>query len=85
MEGVPNVVLEALSCGTRAVATRVGGIPELDQGDGMITLVPPRDSTALEEALLSIMDKSCPEIISCPTSSWQENARQLNALLFGES
>src|SRR5207248_616882 len=49
-EGVPNVLREALACGTPFVASRVGGIPEL-AADGASLLVPPGDAAALAEAL----------------------------------
>ena len=49
-EGVPNVLLEASACGTRYVASRVGGIPEIARlGDGK--LVPPTDPLALAAAI----------------------------------
>ena len=49
-EGCPNVVLEALCCGTPVVATRVGAVPDLlDEGCGVIC--EPRDARALAGAL----------------------------------
>lgn len=57
MEGCPNVVLEALACGRPVVATDAGGIPEL-LNDECGRLVPPRDSSALADALASVLDKS---------------------------
>ncbi len=50
-EGVPNVLLEAFACGLRAVATRVGGIPEVLDKDFLGRLVPSADVDALEKAL----------------------------------
>lgn len=50
-EGTPNVVLEALACGRRVVATAVGGIPDVVSSDRLGTLVPPRDPPALARAL----------------------------------
>ncbi|HLK35261.1 MAG TPA: glycosyltransferase family 4 protein [Polyangiaceae bacterium] len=50
-EGMPNAVLEAIACGRRVVATRVGGIPDVIDSDRLGVLVPPRDPPALAAAL----------------------------------
>ena len=55
-EGCPNVVIEALACGTPVVASRVGGIPDLVPGDcGM--LIPPGDPDLLAAALEQALEK----------------------------
>jgi glycosyltransferase involved in cell wall biosynthesis len=74
MEGVPNVVLEALACETPVVATNVGGIPELDKGNGMLKLVSPQDSQALAQALLTLKDDAYADGTDVVVTSWQENA-----------
>ncbi|HUS64260.1 MAG TPA: glycosyltransferase family 4 protein [Kofleriaceae bacterium] len=50
-EGTPNVLLEALACGRPAVATRVGGIPDVIDAPELGRLVPAKDPNALAEAL----------------------------------
>ena len=55
MEGTPNAVLEALSCGRRVVATAVGGVPDALASSTLGALVPPRDPGALADALVDAL------------------------------
>jgi glycosyltransferase involved in cell wall biosynthesis len=48
-EGMPNVLLESMACGTPFVASRVGNIAELAEDDGWV--VPPGNVEALQSAL----------------------------------
>jgi peptidoglycan/xylan/chitin deacetylase (PgdA/CDA1 family)/glycosyltransferase involved in cell wall biosynthesis len=49
-EGVPNVLLESIACGTPFVASHVGGIAEIASPD-VDRLVPPGDPLALADAI----------------------------------
>lgn len=55
-EGVPQAVLQALSVGLPIVSCPIGGIPECAGGLPGVTLVPPRDVTALAQALGHVDD-----------------------------
>jgi teichuronic acid biosynthesis glycosyltransferase TuaC len=60
-EGSPNVVREALACGTPVVGSRVGGVPELIASEEMGLLVEPGDvdglARRLDEALRRVWDR----------------------------
>ncbi len=59
-EGMPNVVLESLACGTPVVATRVGGAPEVLVSDELGLLVEPNTNAiaeGLERALRTQWDR----------------------------
>jgi glycosyltransferase involved in cell wall biosynthesis len=51
----PNTIYEAMACGVPVVATRVGGIPELVDDGATGLLVPQHDSTALADAIISLL------------------------------
>jgi teichuronic acid biosynthesis glycosyltransferase TuaC len=83
-EGTPNVVLEALACGRRVVATAVGGTPDVITSETLGILVPPRDPQALaiaiERALSLAYDAS---VVSAALNApdWAESAQYLHASL----
>lgn len=57
-EGLPNALLEAMSCSRPIVATAVGGIPEVlgDRRNGL--LVAPKDAAALAAAIAEMLRDS---------------------------
>jgi glycosyltransferase involved in cell wall biosynthesis/GT2 family glycosyltransferase/SAM-dependent methyltransferase len=55
IEGIPLVALESLALGTPIVATRVGGMPDLEAEEG-VTLIDPDDFGAFVEAVQKALD-----------------------------
>ena len=76
-EGLPNVILEALCCNVKTVATEVGGIPELAQQHQNIYLVPPKDSEQLAAALATAIEAECVDDLAEDIGSWAEYAKKM--------
>jgi glycosyltransferase involved in cell wall biosynthesis len=56
-EGIPNALLEAMAAGRAAVATAVGGTPEVLEDGATGWLVPARDPEALARALEQALER----------------------------
>ncbi|MGB9603999.1 MAG: glycosyltransferase [Verrucomicrobiia bacterium] len=83
-EGVPNVVLEALSTGLPVVATAVGGVPEIIQNSTLGKLVYERSPKKIAEAIYDTI-KNPPDktlLISYARQyDWDQTAREYFNLL----
>lgn len=80
-EGIPNVLLEAISCGKQFVASRVGGIPEI--ADPVCDrLVSPKDPDELSEAICNMfVTPAQSEKRRFEPISWQESAVHISQIL----
>jgi len=56
LEGLGTIVLDAMMAGKPVVATRTGGVPDVVEDGETGLLVPPRDPTALADALCRVLD-----------------------------
>jgi len=80
-EGCPNVLIEAGSCGCPAVATDVGGIPELLTRDSGI-LVPARDPRSLAAGLRNGLSRTWDRaaISRLRARTWDHVAKETHAI-----
>jgi glycosyltransferase involved in cell wall biosynthesis len=77
VDGLPNVVMEALASGTPLVTTPAGGIGDVVTNERTALVVPERDATALTRAIRRLVDS--PEL----RASLGAAGRQLAADRFG--
>lgn len=81
-EGMPNVLVQALGCGARVVATECGTGPREVLEDGRWgSLVPVDDPQALADGLKAGLDSPRPQRIDLSAYDARNVARELNRLL----
>ena len=82
VDGLPNVLLEAMAAGRAIVASRVGGIPDVVDPERNGLLVPPGDPSALASALQRLWDDR--ELRGRLAAAARETAREHSWSRYGE-
>lgn len=83
-EGMPNVILESLACGTPVLATGVGGIPEILNVPSAGVVVDDRSAAALASAWRELCDRGVMrEDVRCHAEgySWHDTVAGLARLM----
>jgi len=83
-EGMPNVVLESLACGTPVVASSVGGIPEVLANGETGFLAAPGDAKDLMCKLENAIDMDWDKNVVSESSgncSWKDTAIKINTIM----
>lgn len=73
-EGMPNVVMEAMSVGKAVVATDVNGTRELVANNISGLIIPPHNPSAISEAILKVIDS--PALLESMGKAGQDIVRQ---------
>lgn len=79
-EGMPNVLLEAMSFGIPCIGSRVGNIPEMLEGCGL--LIEPRSYEELKEAIIKMSDDIFRE--KCSYKSYQKTLELYSLKVVGK-
>lgn len=82
-EGSPNVLMEALACGVPAVATAVGGIPEVLSDPGLGIVIGQRSPEAAAKALTEALGRNWDRASirkKMESRSWDRTAKQVAAV-----
>ena len=85
-EGWPNVLLEAMACGTPVVATRVGGVPEIVRTKAAGSLIESRDPESIAAAVRCLLDSPPTRAATrayAEDFGWQETIEAQRALYLG--
>lgn len=77
-EGIPQIILQSQAAGTPVIGTTAGGIPEVIENEVTGLYVEPKDSEALAEAILKLLEN--PELRATLSKQALQFARQHHTL-----